>query len=252
MSRYFILLLMVIWFSGNCQEDGAPAHKDPITTDRPDQTETPALVPAGMFQVEVGFAFEKDRETESITTPNALWKYGVNENFELRLITEFASVKNRDSTFSGLAPILVGFKAKLAEEKGIWPQTSIIAHLQVPDLASKNFKADHYAALFRFTMQHSLSEKLSLSYNLGGEWDGIAPNATFIYTLASGISLTENLGCFIELYGFAPEEESARHSFDAGFTYLLSDNFMIDTSAGFGITQNAPDYFLSAGFSFRL
>ena len=65
---------------------------EPIQADRPDQTETPAIVPKGMFQVETGFTFQKnDAISKSLSLPTTLWKYGVNENFELRLITEFLS-----------------------------------------------------------------------------------------------------------------------------------------------------------------
>ncbi|RZJ68453.1 MAG: transporter [Flavobacterium sp.] len=250
---YLIVALTTYSVVSNAQDTGAPVHKDPIATDRPDQTETPAIVPTGMFQAEIGFAFEKGNAgEETFVHPTALWKYGVNENFELRIITEFSSLNAPDKKITGLSPVLFGFKAKLLEEKGFIPKTSIIAHLQVPDLASKELKAEYYAALFRFTMQHTLSEHISLGYNLGAEWNGMTPNATFIYTLTTGFGLTEKLGCYVEVFGFAPEDETAYHSADGGFTYLVSDDFMLDASAGFGITEEAPDYYVSLGFSFRL
>ncbi len=84
------------------------------------------------------------------------------------------------------------------------------------------------------------------------EWDGETPDATFLYTLTTGFSLSEKLGCYVEVYGFAPQNDTADHRFDGGFTYLISDNFMIDASGGFGITENAPDYYTAFGFSFRL
>lgn len=231
----------------------AQENQQPIEADRPDQTETPAIVPKGMFQMENGFSFEKaDRNSKTIAAPAILWKYGVNDHFELRLITEFEFRDSIDVKQSGLNPVHVGFKVALSDEKGIIPKTSFIGHLQIPDLASAEYKAKYYATAFRFTMQHTLSEKMSLSYNLGTEWDGETPAGTFIYTLTTGFSLTESLGAYAELYGYAPETESASHSFDGGLTYLLSNDFMIDASAGFGITDNAPDYFAALGFSFRL
>lgn len=148
--------------------------------------------------------------------------------------------------------MLVGFKVRIAEEEGIFPKTSLIGHMSIPKLASEEFQTDFYAPEFRFVMQHTLSEKVSLSYNLGGEWDGFTPEPTFIYTLATGVSVTEKLGAFVELYGFAPQEDKSDHRFDGGLTYLISNNFMIDLSAGGGITENAPDYFAAVGFSFRL
>ena len=148
--------------------------------------------------------------------------------------------------------MLVGFKARISEENGIVPKTSFIGHMSIPKLASKDFKADFYAPEFRFVMQHTLSPAVSFSYNLGAEWDGFTPEPTFIYTVATGFALTEKLGAFLELYGFAPQEDKSDHRFDGGITYLISNNFMIDFSAGAGITENAPDYFAAVGFSFRL
>ena len=189
---------------------------EPIQTDRPDQTETPAIVPKGMFQVETGFSFQKNKQNNNTNTlPSTLWKYGVNENFELRLITEFISEKIEDRNLSGLNPILLGCKIKISDEKGIFPKTSFIGHL-------------------------------------GAEWDGITPEATFIYTITTGYSFTDKLGSYIEFFGFAPEKDKANHSFDGGLTYLINNNFMLDLSSGIGITDNAPDHYVALGFSFRI
>ena len=78
---------------------------------------------------------------------------------------------------------------------------------------------------------------LPLSYNLGSEWDGFTPEPTFIYTLATGFSITESFGSYVELYGFAPQKQSARHSWDAGFTYLINNNVQLDIHAGTAITK---------------
>lgn len=226
---------------------------EPIQADRPDQTETPAIVPKGMFQVETGFTFQKnDVSSKTNSLPSVLWKYGVNENFELRVITEFLSEKINDEKQEGLAPIYLGFKVNLADEKGIVPKTSFIAHIGLPSAASTKYKTDFYASEFRFTMQHTLSEKMGLSYNLGTEWDGFSAEPTFLYTLTTGYSITEKIGSYIEVFGFAPQNDKANHNFDGGFTYLINNNFMLDLSSGIGITKNAPDHYLAVGFSFRI
>ncbi|WNM19746.1 transporter [Flavobacterium capsici] len=247
MKAKIILLFSFISFSCFAQE------MEPIQTDRPDQTESPSLTPKGMFQVETGFSFQKnDNISKSNLLPSTLWKYGVNENFELRLITEFAVEKNNIEKTTGLNPILIGCKIKIAEEKGFFPKTSFIGHISLPNAASTPFKTDYFAPEFRFVMQHTLSKKFSFSYNLGAEWDGFTPEPTFIYTVATGYSITEKLGSYIELFGFAPQNNEANHNFDGGLTYLISNNFMVDLSAGIGITKNAPDNYIAAGFSFRI
>ena len=224
---------------------------EPIEADRPDQTETPAIVPKEMFQAETGFTFQK-KDKISNSLPSVLWKYGVNENFELRLITEFVSEKINDEKSSGFTPILIGFKVKLCDEKGIIPKTSFIGHIGLPKIASSKYKTDFVAPEFRFTMQHTLSDKFSLGYNLGCEWDGMAPETTFVYTLTTGYSINNKLGCYAELFGFALEKDKANHNFDGGFTYLINNNFMVDLSLGIGITDNAPDHYFAFGFSFRI
>ena len=225
---------------------------EPIEADRPDQTETPSIVPKGMFQLEAGFSYQKnDRNSNSCSLPAALWKYGVNENFELRLITEFVTEKINDEKSSGFTPVMIGFKVKLCEEKGIFPKTSFIGHIGLPKVASSRYKTDFVAPEFRFTMQHTLSDKLSLGYNLGCEWDGMTPKTTFIYTLTIGYSINKKIGSYAELFGFAPQNDSAEHNFDGGFTYLINNNFMLDLSSGIGITNNAPDHYFAFGFSFR-
>ena len=73
-------LLAILQFSSY----GIAQDLEPLQADRPDQTETPSIVPKGMFQAETGFTFQKnDANSKTNTLPSTLWKYGVNENFEL-------------------------------------------------------------------------------------------------------------------------------------------------------------------------
>ena len=101
-------------------------------------------------------------------------------------------------------------------------------------------------------MQHTLSDKLNLGYNLGAEWDGFSAEPTFVYTLTTGYSITEKLGSYIELFGFLPQIDKANHNLDGGITYLINNNFMLDLSSSIGITNNAPKHYFAFGFSFRI
>jgi hypothetical protein len=223
-----------------------------IQTDRPDQTECPFIVPKKYFQLENGFTYEKtNSETAQIVAPTILTRFGINDHFELRLITEYSIEDDFSNNISGINPILIGFKTRLFEEKGIIPITSFIGHIGIPKLGSKQLQTSYYAPEFRFTMQHTLSKKQSLSYNLGAEWNGESAEPTFIYTLTSGYSLTEKVGCYIEFYGFVPQIEKTDHRFDAGLTYLLNPNHQFDISGGFGLSKVSPEYYVALGYSFR-
>ncbi|HSN47858.1 MAG TPA: transporter [Flavobacterium sp.] len=223
-----------------------------IQTDRPDQTECPFITPRHYFQFENGFSYEQiDTDLSAFVAPTILTRFGINNYFELRLITEHSVIKESTTTLSGVNPVLVGFKIKLLEEKGLIPTTSLIAHVGFPKVASTDYRVNYYYPEFRFTMQHTISEKQSLSYNLGAEWDGENTKPTFIYTLTTGYSLTEKIGLYGEFYGFIPQMGKADHRFDLGLTYLLHPNHQLDISGGIGLSEISPDYYISLGYSFR-
>jgi hypothetical protein len=223
-----------------------------IQTDRPDQTECPFITPIHYFQFENGFSYEKNNaNSELFVAPTVLTRFGINKYFELRLITEFVISKENSNSYSGINPVLIGFKTKLLEEKGIIPTTSLIAHIGFPEVASNDYRAKYYYPEFRFTMQHTISDKQSLSYNLGAEWNGIDKKPTFIYTLTTGYSLSEKIGAYIEFYGFVPQIDKADHRFDLGVTYLFNPNHQFDVSGGFGLSAISPQYYLALGYSFR-
>jgi hypothetical protein len=214
-----------------------------------------------MFQVEYGFVYERDRNPVSrennITYGSVLVKYGLSKNLELRLVNEFTRLNSyyysdkHQERQSGFQPVTVGTKLFISEQQGFLPKLSLITHLALPYFGNTSFRPSFLAPSFRFVAQHSLSERLAFSYNLGAEWDGHMPNATYVYTAALSCSLSENLGMYGEAYGFVTEGNEPDHRLDAGLTYLLTDQLQLDASAGIGITDNAPDAFFGWGISWR-
>ncbi len=224
----------------------------PIQTDRPDQTECPFIVPQKYIQIENGFLVENVSEREqAFSYPSMLLKYGVNDKFELRLISELISVKLGTDVYTGISPITIGFKTILCKENGIIPLTSFIGHITTSKTGYKAFNTSYLAPAFRFTMQHSLSNRFSFGYNLGYEWDGESSNPNFIYTLTTGVSITNKIGGYVEFFGNSQNKIFSENKFDGGFTYLISDDFMIDASGGFDIVNYNHTNFFSLGFSYR-
>jgi hypothetical protein len=224
----------------------------PIQLDRPDQTECPFITPKGYIQIENGFSVENvEADHVNYTYPSSLWKYGVNEKLELRLVTELVSEKTMDKITTGIMPITLGFKVALLEERGILPKMSFIGHFTAAQIGSEPFRANYAAPAFRFTMQHSISKRITIAYNLGTEWNGEAAEPTYIYTLTTGIGLSDKIGFYAEAYGFIPSHSQADHRCDAGFTYLITDNFITDLSGGFGLSPNSPKNYLAFGLSYR-
>lgn len=233
--------------------------QEKIETDRPDQTESAFIVPKDYFQFEFGFNREQDKQqgisTVNYIHPTSLLKYGINENAELRL--EFQPFTFREKTnntkTSGtlLTPVEVGLKLKLLEERSIIPKTSLIIHTTVPPFSSKRYHYLDPAANFRFAMQNTLSEKWALGYNAGMEWDGETSVPTYIYTFAPGFEINDKWSGYFEVFGFIKKDEAPQHSIDGGLYYFPSNNVKLDVSAGFGLTKEAPDFYVALGLSFR-
>jgi hypothetical protein len=233
-----------------------------LITDRPDQTESATVVPHKSLQIETGFLIENDKtdliKQKSFAYNTTLLRYGLLKNFEIRLGLEYLGekidIKNTDTTntFSGLSPIYTGFKVKIADEDGWKPEMAFLGGLVLPFTANDGFKPEYSAANIRFSFAHTLSNSLSLVYNLGVELDGETAVPGYFYSFAIGIGLNDNLGMFLEVFGLVSEEGDSEHLFDAGLTYLILPNFQFDISGGLGLNDNSTDNFISVGFTYRL
>ncbi len=254
----FLIFGLFISFSLFAQQEEEVSD---LVTDRPDQTESAAIVPKGHFQMETGFVLQGDEngnmKEQNLGLFTTLLRYGVNKNFELRVGSAFLnSTQEIDGTetsnVSGLAPLFFGIKFKMLDENGWMPKMAFLVTTEFPNIGAKEFSPEYNASDMRFNIEYSLTDRLGLGVNLGSRWDGSSPKPEGIYSLVFGYGVTEKLSAFIESYGFLPQEQKPDHRLDAGITFLLKDNFQLDASGGIGLSEISPDFFVNAGFSWRL
>jgi len=233
---------------------------EPISTDRPDQAESPNVVPLNSFQIEAGIVFEKTVRdgitTKNFSYPSVLMRYGILSNLELRLevenVKETTEENGQSTSEKGFNPVSLGFKINACEEKGLRPAIGFIVNLSLPNLASKEFKNNFVGTSINLALANSISDKFSAGYNLGASWDGNTPEPTFFYSLSLSYQISNRVSGFGEVYGFMPEKTRADHRFDFGLSVLALNNLAFDASAGLRLTDNAPDFFVNGGFSIRL
>lgn len=233
----------------------------PLVTDRPDATEASSTVGKGILQFETGGLYEtfeaNNVKSEDYTFNTMLIRYGILSNLELRLGWDFVEGVTKindnklDNVMSGLSPLLLGMKIDIAEEDGCMPEIGLIGHVFPVFSASADYRPDYTGVDFRLSLSHTLSENSSLGYNIGAQWGNDSPEAAAIYTLAYGYSFTEKFGMYAELYGDLPEDSSANHYWDAGFTYLVNNDLQLDAYFGTSITEG-QDLLLGLGFSYRV
>ncbi len=235
------------------------AQLDKIDTDRPDQTESPGIVPKKWMQFEMGFMKLSEKTSTGLKDsyyqhPTLLTKYGLAKCFELRLITELATIReenvNGTNVKTGIGSVQLGGKVNFFDEKGIRPKISLIAHYDFARLRVL-YKDSVDGLNFRFTMGHTISKVIGISYNLGMEWDRLGSTPAYIYTFSPGFNISEKWYAYIEAFGFIWEHDAPANNIDGGVAYNVNDNFKLDVSGGFGINKNAPDYYFAVGASFR-
>ena len=222
-----------------------------INTDRPTQSASAYVLPQGRLQWETGGLHQRvdDRLNFSVFN-NSLIRYGVNDFFEMRFVSNYIGI---DTDFgvdeTGFAPFAVGFKSKIAEEKGFWPEVAFLGQIALPS-GDSPFDSETVVPDFRVSMQHTLGGNASLGYNWGMIWSEGSTEAANLYTLVFSQGFANDFAWFIEIFGFIFEDFDDDHQMNAGFTYLLNDKIQFDLSGGAGLSDIAPDWFLGAGVSF--
>lgn len=251
----FLILVTMFMFV-----ESSFAQVEPISTDRPDLTESANVIPHKSIQFEAGIFYEKNTQegltTKNYSYPSVLLRYGLLSNLELRM--EIENVKNiidsigTSSSKNTFSFATIGAKVNVREEDGLIPAVGFIFSLSIPSLTTENVETDYVGTSINLAMQNSLTDKLSSGLNLGAIWAGSTPEPTFFYTFTLGYEISELFSGFAEVFGFMPEKSISNHVFDFGISFLAMTNLALDASAGFGLTKTSPDYFINGGFSLRL
>lgn len=257
--RNFTLFTLFLFSVIVVRAQETPEALEELVTDRPDETESPSVVPKGSFQS--GIAYE-EWEYSAVTEKEWTWnttllRYGLMENLELRLGTDVVQFREElaGTTLqrfeTGFKPLLIGAKLAIAEEKGILPETGLLVHALLPFAASEQYRPDETGFDLRFAFSHTINENAEIAYNLGAEWHDDHSRPVYIYTLAFEHDLSDKWGLFVEVYGDIESRESPEHFWDGGLTYLIAHNFQLDAFVGTGI-NNEQRLRAGAGLSYRI
>jgi hypothetical protein len=246
--------------AGPATAQGVP----PIATDRPDQSESPFVVPRGYAQFEAGALHEVGSGNAGgrlTTVGSILARFGVAAPVELRV--GFAGWER--ATAEGLEPIegfsdlSLGLKVVLREGEGLAPSIALLGTMLLP-VGDAEFRAAGVDPVVRAALAHDLGGAFSLGYNLGAAWvttaDGDAESmyVEALYSVSLARALGSRLGAFVEAFGaVAPSSEyPSSHALDGGVTFGMRPNVQLDAAAGVGLTGDAPQWFVGVGIAVRI
>ncbi len=296
-SFHFPSFPLAIWIAMLVLPTMLQGQQDSFVPERPGQTWSTEVAAPGYVHFEAGVLMQRAGFTPESADgalaggevySHTLWqlpammlRVGLTDHVEFRLATKYKRLSWRldpgyfhagagddpieEARNSGMDVVNVGIKTVITQADGWIPRSAFIATIGIPSLASGIYDIAQPAPDLALGFSHTLADNLSLGYSGGLSWDGWTAvpmgyaSAMLAMDLDARMSLFMEYG--IEAYSHAP----VLHTADAGLVYTVSDDFILDAWAGFGlgdpeISSAAPHYtsiyrpdlFVGAGAAYRL
>jgi hypothetical protein len=242
-------------------------EEDEIETDR--DSFTPATTTAGFRRtiVESAWSFIDNRDRlDTHSLPELLIRYGWNDWLELRVGTNYEVGGAPNSISSGggaeefdpLSPlerettISYGLKAALTEQNGWMPQSAAIVQASTPvsgEDTNTQLVATYVAG---WTMNNLWQFDAALRYVAAsaeedrfGIW---APSVVL------NVPVGERWNAHAEYFGLYSDgkvEAFTQHYFSPGAHYLITPDFEIGIRVGWGLSDDAANFFANTGIGWR-
>jgi hypothetical protein len=247
-----------------CQEVSYASPDDeeePLATDRPDFTEASSVVGLGRTQFEFGYTYIRDEEGgiefDGHSYPEILARIGMlAEWFEFRLAWNYAQERTRvagiGDTVDGAEDLYLGCKLAMFEQEGWWPELAIVPQMTVPTGAAA-FTTDDVMPGMNVLYGWDVIENLTFAGSTQGN-RALDDTGDFYdeyaQSLTVGVSLTEQLGMYNEVFGIFPHgavDAPTEYYYNGGFTYRVNYDLQFDIRAGWGLNDRSDDFFAGIG-----
>jgi hypothetical protein len=244
-----------------------------LSTDRPDQTESPYSVDAGHIQIEadlVSFSRDHDRSApgggvvnETTTFGAVNLKAGLLNNVDLQLVLD-AYVRSRTTDratgvtdrVGGLGDLTTRLKVNLWGNDGGKTALALMPYVKAPTARRGLGNNSVEGGLIV-----PLAVELPGGFGMGlqTEADAIRNDGRsghhleWVNSVTVGHDLVGALAGYVEFFTVTSFERGAPWEgyFDLGLTYGLTDTIQLDLGCNFGVTDAAPDYNPFVGISLR-
>ncbi len=238
----------------------------PMSTDRPDKTESAYTVDAGHFQIEttlVQFGMDTwnadGERVFGINAGNVNLKVGLTNNADLQVVVEnflYEQVRADGATTrkSGFGDIQTRLKVNLWGNDGGVTALAVMPYVNWPTNTNGfgNKKVEGGIIV-------PLAVELPWGFGMGvmTEVDFVARDGgdyglDFVNSITFSRDIIGNLAGYVECFTLLPDTgRDPVVTLDVGLTYMVTENFMLDAGINFGVTEAAEDLNPFAGFSMR-
>ncbi len=220
-----------------------------IDTDRPHQTDTPHVVPAGHAQIESGVAELEiggtidgtDKRTHLVLLDDA-YKFGIVSHVDLQLLFKHVDYALEGSRFVSPGPLEVRVKLNFLEEHGAAPAATLVPTIFVPFSGLQPLRAG--ALVF---LGWSLPLGFELEANLGVlAQPSTRPTVIAVFASALTHRIVGPLSGFIDAYATGLDVQLG-----TGFLAPIGRDIQIDFGTYIGLNGFAYAATPFIGFSIR-
>jgi hypothetical protein len=169
-----------------------------IQTDRPSaQTENASTLYKNGFQIEYGSILSfTDEKLNEIAIPNALYRYGLLDNLELRFANELIS--NKKFNEFKITPLQFGVKGQLLKKEK--SQLAILSMITLNSLRSDETFYHFQNLSLKLIGSNYISSRFNLGYTFGHGFNPNIKSNNINYSLLFSIFINVNISSFFETY----------------------------------------------------
>lgn len=254
---------VVLWLAigGMCA-----AQESEIETDRDSFTPAVSTVGTNYTVVEAAYSFIDNRGVpETHSFPELLLRRGIGDRFEWRFGWNY-EVGGAGSPVSGNIPsdlgaeaeieeesrLLYGFKAMLTEQCGYRPTSSVIVQGYTPTSGVETASQMSAGYVFGWTTDEGIAWDSAIRYSTStfedDDFNVWAPSTVL------KVPVGEDWKAHIEYFGIfsdGREVESSQHYLSPGAHYLITPNLEVGCRVGWGLNDQAANFFSNVGFGWR-
>ena len=248
----FLILLICLSITSSYGQ-----FSETIVSDRPGQSNSPNTAGKMVLQLQTGLQVgggNADNDKRNDFEFPAYIRFGITDKIELQtqwgIKNSSTELFNSEFKSNGLNMANFGVRFNIFEETEKAPALGF-EFIYKTRMMSEDFKPDHPSTKFNIMASKGLSDLISITTNLGADFNGNGAQPDGFYTLNLVLAVTEELSVFFENYGNFNGDYFDTF-FDFGGAYLLNDDLQLDLYGGFGYNDDTFDYFVSAGVSYRI
>jgi len=262
MSRRFYAGLVLALVStsslvGRAEPTPSGVPLRPLSTDRPDVTESPNTVDAGHFQLEAELARVSDDEAlRSYGFGHTNLKVGLAHFWDFQLVVEsLVGVEVDDGYDWGFGDVTFRTKLNLFGNDG-GPALALMPWTKVPTAGSRGNDKVEGGLMLPFGVE--LPWEFEAGLMVEGDWMANEADDDYHLELLTsatvGHTLVGPLSAFAEVFGVYSTEPDASYALavDFGFTVDIDGWLQPDAGIALGLTEAAEDYAVFAGLSLKL